>query len=172
MGRLSTEADYQAMSWHDDCLYGISLRPPDPSVDDWRSDLLLEIDHIVEWVCDPEGTCRFWVAPAEIVFHGVTDLSIKIDWGRTDRRQTVSAASIHSIERERLADQQVYLDRPYYSWAIDLNWPKEGTITFGAWGYTQRLRGEPVLCDQQQLSPAERDAFSPLLGRWPARGSS
>lgn len=166
------EAQFEATSWHDDSLYGISIRSADPDADDWRSDLLLEIDHIVEWVCDPHGRCRFRVAPAALVFHGVTDLAIRISLGQAGFPQTLSDMCIDSIGRDRVYDRKVYLDRPYYVWTISLSSPKDGAISFGAWGYTQRLLGEPVLCDQQHLSPSERDAFAPLCQRWPARGSS
>ncbi len=64
--------------------------------------------------------------------------------------------SIHVIERERIADQKVYLDRPYYRWKIALNWPEGGQITFGAVGFTQMLRAQPVLTDNQCLSRGER----------------
>ena len=54
------------------------------------------------------------------------------------------------------ADQKVYLDRPYYRWRIRLNWPDASEISFGAVGFTQTLRAEPVLTEKQCLSRKER----------------
>ncbi len=48
------------------------------------------------------------------------------------------------------------LFRTYYRWRIALNWPKGAEIGFGASGFTQKLRAEPVLLDAQRLSAAER----------------
>jgi len=53
-------------------------------------------------------------------------------------------------------DQKVHLDRPYYAWTIQLNWPQSGELFFGAVGFTQTLLAEPVLLDRQWLSPDER----------------
>ena len=44
-----TEADFERLSWHDNHIYGLHLSLGDPARDDWRSDLVLDIDHIVEW---------------------------------------------------------------------------------------------------------------------------
>ena len=81
---------------------------------------------------------------------------------RTGFRAAIQPASIDHIEREPIKDAKVHLDRTYYRWTIDLNWPKSSEITFGAVGFTQTLRTEPVLRDQQALTRPERDR---LLGR-------
>jgi hypothetical protein len=56
---------------------------PGPDGRDWTSDLALDIDCIVEWICGVGGGGQCRVAPATLVFHGVTDLKIDIDWGRS-----------------------------------------------------------------------------------------
>ena len=121
--------DFESLSWHDDTVYGLRLEIGDPERGDWRSNLVLDIDHIVEWVCESGGTCRCKVAPATLTFH----------------------------DRERIVDQKICFDRPYYRWRIALNWPQGGEIRFGASDFTLELRAEPVLQDQQQLSPLDRD---------------
>jgi hypothetical protein len=63
---------------------------------------------------------------------------------------------IDDVARERIVDQKICLDRPYYRWRIAFNWPRGGAIRFGASGFTQALRAAPVLQDQQQLSPLDR----------------
>jgi len=55
-----------------------------------------------------------------------------------------------------LENQKVRLGRPYYSWRIRLNWPDSSEIAFGAVGFTQTLRAEPVLSERQHLSLKER----------------
>jgi hypothetical protein len=148
-------------SWHDNALYGVRLDVGDCARGDWRADLVLDLDHIVEWVCGAGRQIRFRVAPATLTFHDVTDLRIAIDCGDSGGRIALHALSIDRITRERIEDQKICFDRPYYRWRIALNWPQGGAITFGASSFTQTLRAEPVLLDQQQFPPADRKAPGP-----------
>jgi hypothetical protein len=100
------------------------------------------------------------VAPAELVFHGVTDPSIAIDEGDSGAQVGLHLLSIDRIERERIAEQRVYLDRPYYRWRIRLNWPAGGKIRFGAFGFTQTLLANPIdVVGRQHLTLRERTAL-------------
>ena len=148
--------DFESLSWHDDTVYGLRLEIGDPDRNVWRSNLVLDIDHIVEWVCESGGTCRFKVAPATLSFHHATDLQVAIDCGDTGGQVALHTLSIDAIDRERIVDQKICFDRPYYRWRIALNWPQRGEIRFGASDFTLELRAEPVLQDQQQLSPLDR----------------
>ena len=148
--RTWTEAEFASLSWHDNHIHGIALRVGDPLAGDWTSDLVLDIDHVLDWVREDGGT-RFRVAPATLTFHGVTDRYIHIDDGSSGFRVSHGVPSIHRIEREPVADQKVFLDRPYYRWRIELNAPPGGEITFGAVGFTQTLTAEPELRDEQWL---------------------
>ncbi len=152
----SPDAEPSASSWHDNSLYGIRLLVGDPERGDWRSDLVLDIDHIVEWVCGADQRPRFRVAPATLTFHHVTDLQVAVDCGDTGGRVALHALSIDQVVREPIEDQKVCFDRPYYRWRIELNWPKGGMIVFAASGFTQTLRAEPVLQDEQWLLAAQR----------------
>ena len=58
-----------------------------------------------------------------------------------------------------MQNKKVYLDRPYYSWRIRLNWPDSSEIVFGAVGFTQTLRAEPVLTEKQCLRSARGAAY-------------
>jgi hypothetical protein len=156
-----TEADFDRLSWHDNAIYGFQWHPGDPESGDWRSDFILDIDYIVEWVSVRDGRFRFRVAPANLVFHGVTDLCLDIDWGDSHFRTSVYVLSIAEVRRERVSDQKIFLDRPYFSWRMVLNSPQGGEVRFGAVGFTQTLRADPVLTDEQQLKPAERSAPAP-----------
>jgi hypothetical protein len=150
--------EFRQFDWHDNLVYAIRLHAADPDRGDWRSELELDIDHIVEWICGHDDSVRFRVAPASLVFHDVTDLKIAVDFGDSGNGININELSIHDIAREQLpAEQQkVCLDRPYYRWRIELNLPKGGEIAFGASGFTQTLRAEPVLTDEQRLAAAAR----------------
>ena len=100
------------------------------------------------------------MAPATLVFHGVTDPKIAIDWGRSGFQVALHPVSIGTVEREEMQNKKVYLDRPYYSWRIRLNWPDSSEIVFGAVGFTQTLRAEPVLTEKQCLSLGTRSRLS------------
>jgi hypothetical protein len=137
--------------WHDNLIYGIAFDVGDPARQEWRSDLVLDIDFIAEWICEPEGTYRFRVAPATLTFHNVGDLSLSIDNGDSDGRTAMNELSIDRVVRERL-------DRPFefWRWTIGLNAPGGGTIRFCSTGFTQTLRREPVLLTEQHLPRGER----------------
>ena len=143
--------EHDPYAWHDDTVHGLRFDIGDPDAGDWRAELVLDIDHIVEWLRGEDGRVRFRVAPANLTFHDVTDLRIVIDWGDSGHRVALHVCSIDRIERQRITEQKICLDRPYWRWRIVLNWPRGGEIAFGASGLTLELRAEPILQDQQQL---------------------
>ena len=157
MEQQFTETDFEHLSWHDCHIWGVNLRVGDPEDDDWTSDFVLDIDFIVDWLCGVSHNAQFRVAPATLSFHGVTDPRIAINWGDSGFRTAVHGISIDRIERERVRDQKIFFDRPYYSWRIKLNWPSAGEIALGAVGFTQTLLAEPVLTSKQHLSLKERN---------------
>jgi len=156
MAQPASNPDFDDRSWHDNAVYGLRLDLGDCGRGDWHADLVLDIDHIVEWLCGEGRQIRFRVAQATLTFHDVTDLQIAIDCGDSGGRTALRPLSIDGISRKRIEDQKICLDRPYYRWRITLNDPQGGAITFGASGFTQVLRAAPVLLDQQQLPPANR----------------
>jgi len=148
--------DFARLSWHDDTVYGLHLEIGDPERDDWRGNLVLDLDHIVEWICGGGGNARFRVAPATLTFHHATDLQVAVDCGDSGGQVALHTLCIDAITRERIVDQKICFDQPYYRWRIAFNWPRGGEIRFGASDFTLTLRAEPVLQDQQQLSPLDR----------------
>jgi len=155
--RIGRDVDFEDFSWHDCHLWGLALGVGDPDRGDWSSDLILDIDYILEWVCGVgSAPARFRVAPADLAFHDVTDLTIDLAWPDAGGQVAVSLPSIDAIARERVADQRVHLDRPYYRWEIRFNWPAGGAIRFSATGFTQTLRAAPALLEQQHLGRGER----------------
>ena len=151
-----TESDFDALSWHDCRIWAVEFRTGDPGEQDWTSDLALDIDFILEWHCGTLGSVQFRIAPASLVFHGVTDPNLNIDWGTSGFQVAPYDITIDRIQREPVREQKVFLDRPYFSWRIMLNSPRAGILSFGAVGFTQHLRGEPVLADKQSLSLQQR----------------
>jgi hypothetical protein len=156
MAQSGSRPGFDDLRWHDNALYGLRLDIGDCERNDWHADLVLDIDHIVEWLCSVSSPARFRVAPATLTFHDVTDLTVAIDCGDSGGQIALHPLSIDAISRERILDQKICFDRPYYRWRIALNWPQGGTLTFGASGFTQTLRAEPVVRDEQQLSPLDR----------------
>lgn len=157
MGITYTEADFDQLSWHDCQIHALEFRVGDVDAGDWTSDLVLDIDFIVEWLCGVDAKAQFRVAPATLTFHGLTDLKIAIDWGSSGFQNALHEASISGIQRRVIQDQRVFLDRPYFEWRIQLNWPA-GEVTFGAVGFTQKLRAEAVRTQTQRLSLSQRSS--------------
>ena len=104
----------------------------------------------------------FRIAPARLTFLGVTDPRIAIDWGGSTFQTAIHHVSIQQITRERIVDQNVFLDQPYYRWAIELHSLTKGKIEFGAAGFSQTLLAEPVHSKRQHLTLRERNQ---LFGR-------
>ena len=142
-----TEADFDRLSWHDCSVYGVAF---DVDAAGGRSDLRLDIDFIVEWICGEAGRATFRIAPATLVFHHATDARIAIEPFGSASQIALFAPQISSIARERVLDQRVCLDRPYFAWTIELATPG-GRIAFGASGFTQTLRRAPVVSSEQQF---------------------
>ena len=142
-------------SWHDNLVYGLFLQTADPARGKWRSNLLLDIDHILEWVCGADRSVKFLVAPTTLTFHDVTDLRIDVDFGASGFHRTINELSIADIEKEAVKVEGARGPRPYFRWRILLNLPQGGEIAFGASGYSQTFRAEAVLLDEQSL-PADR----------------
>jgi hypothetical protein len=149
-----TEADFDRTSWHDDTVYAFAIRLGDIAAGDWRSELVFDIDHIVEWVCRPGGGAAFLVVPATLTFHDVTDLAVALDYGDSSHRVALGEPQVDRLARTAVEVPQVRLGRPYWRWTIAFNHPRGGAISFGASGFTQTARAEPVLADEQRLPPA------------------
>lgn len=148
-----TNADFDRLSWHDNVVYGFRTALPAPDVGDWRCDLILDIDHIVAWLCEDPQNVRFLVAPADLVFHNVGGLKIDLDFGP----DMLSEISIDAVRRKPAAKSATAT--PAYDWRIELHPPVRGGIAFTATGFTQTLRGEPLILEEQSLSRAQRDRF-------------
>ena len=63
-------------SFHADSIYGICLISPQPDQNDWLSELVLDIDHILEWIKDDNGQISFGLVQANLCFRNVSDLRV------------------------------------------------------------------------------------------------
>lgn len=154
-----TEGNFDQLSWHDCSIRSLAFCELGLEIQDQANSLVLDLDFIAEWVCGERCSMRFRVAPATLVFHGVTDLAIRLTWRASGFQIVPGAAWIDRIERERVQEQKVYLDRAYWKWRIVLNDPPDSEITFGAVGFTMTLRAEPLLTGEQQLSLEQRSGL-------------
>lgn len=151
MSAEDTTADDVAWRWHDNVIHGLQFELGEPENGDWRSNLVFDIDLIVEWLCSAPDAVRFRIAPATVTFHDVTDLAIAVDQGDSGGRTALVEWSIHRVERQRL-------ERPmdYWRWTIHLNGPAEGSIRFCASGFTEARTGEARVLAEQRLPRSER----------------
>lgn len=134
-----THIDFDELSWHDNAIHGIHIIS-----EQFDGKLMLDIDYITQWLCGTDKQVRFLIAPATLLFEDVTDLAIHVNYGDGDHRLSIRIMSIHEIRRERIQNQKICLDRPYYHWAIEINDPPGGQICFGSTGFTQTLRSQPI----------------------------
>lgn len=143
-----TEQVFETLSFHDNLLRGVLLRSEDS-----RSDLVLDIDHITEWI--RTDNCFQWrIAAADLTFHGVTGLKLSIDWHDENFQSCVAGDWIVDVKRELVVPQLVHLDRPYWRWQF--TFAMDTKLVFGAYGFTLQLRQEPILHNDQSLPLAAR----------------
>ena len=158
MAPTYTEADFHELSWHDCSIWGMALHNGGGEPAFEPADLVLDIDFIVEWLCGVGAPARFRVAPAALVFHQVTDLRITVETTHSgDYRMAVSPWPILRIDRESIERPEGYPGPTSYAWTLALGTPTPGEIHFGARGFTQELRAEPVLTERQSLTIGERE---------------
>lgn len=142
-----TEADFEAMGWHDATIHAIAL-PKE------TFELVLDIDYILKWVDPTEGQThyRFWVSPATLVFWNLHSLVVNLE--------PHHEVTIHTIERTdptrpKNAD---HIGRDTeWRWAIECH---QGEITFRSCGYWQHLRAAPRLGNSQSMTAKERGGCS------------
>jgi hypothetical protein len=156
-----------AWRWHDNLIYGIGFEIGDPGKGDWRSDLVFDIDFIVEWLCRENGSCRFLVAPARLAFHDAGDLAIRLDHGDGAGRIAMNELAIDRVSSERISGP---IDM--FRWEFRLASPAGGLISFSASGFTETLLAEPTLRDEQHLprgGPGWRTALAAKSPSGPPR---
>lgn len=140
-----SDQQFDEMSWHDNHVHALRV------VEGLHGagELQLDLDYILEWVQCEGDSCEFKIVPATLIFKGVTNLRVSLDYATPTA--ALGPFSIHAIERrtERRERYEAQL------WKIVVNWPV-GEISFEADGFEQRATGEPVLSATMSLSASSR----------------
>jgi hypothetical protein len=142
---MQKDRSFEEMNWHDNHVHGFTIQEGA----DGTGELLLDIDHITEWLCQG-NTFAFLIAPATLTFHQVFNLVIDIDY--TSPSKAIAPLSIHRVHRESF---QYPNGHSSYKWRIELNSPR-GEMSFEAPGFSQRATGDTIKSESQRLSPAVR----------------
>lgn len=157
------DRDFDRLSWHDNPIHAIRLRNPRPddAAHQYDFDLILEIDHILEWIKTSDG--RAFVlptAPARLVFHAVDHLSINI---HLTYKQDLEVAWIEREEVVTEAERRAGTLRHRYVIHLHDTYRTgdESTISFATDGFTQELTGEIVWEGGEENGSPPPDATGP-----------
>ena len=142
-----TEADFDDLSWHDCRVHAWAIRGNGNGC----GDLLLDVDFLTEWAHAADGSFRFRVAPATLVFADVSGLVMRVDYTGF----AVEPFRIDAIEREPTVAVPGLREFAYRI-AIE----PRGAITFYGHRFVQRLRAAPVATSSQWLEPEGRAPFA------------
>jgi len=141
--QILTQETFDSTSWVDNFVHGFTF----VETPEGDGELLLDIDHILEWQDHDAKSFRFRVAPARLRFVGVTNLRIQIDY----RAASMGPFQIDGIDRrtEQRAKGEVSI------WTFGSTSP-DVEVEFEARGYFQELTGPALVLDRQWLLPSER----------------
>jgi len=145
MQEVWTEADFDRMSWHDNHVHGIRFI----GGENGEGELVLDIDHILEWLKAEDGGFTFRIQPVTLVFHGVMFPRIAIDYAAATA--AFGPFMIDGIER-RMESRVRYEAQV---WKLPISWPG-GEVEFEARGFTQRAEGQSFVTTSQLLTPVQR----------------
>ncbi len=132
----------QDESFHDNTIHSIEFID-----EDFETNLILNIDHITEWVQLKES-CKFKVAPAQLTFRKVSDLNIQIS--KPGFTIGTYMETILDIVKDSLPGNR-------YEYTIKLL--NGNFIKFNACSYDLTLNGKPRLKTEQQLTCSERETI-------------
>lgn len=130
-----TERDFDALSWHDCFVHRMRVQNPQGAYD---SNRLLDIDFVLEWIEQAEGTLQTTVAPALLAFRLVDNL--RIDISLSYKEEFV----IDRIERS-LAEPGRGVVRDRYRYGVVVHSLDDGpsSISLEARGFRQKLTRQP-----------------------------
>lgn len=139
-----TDADFESLTWHDCTIHSMGLEQDG----EYQSDLLLDLDFLLDWLLTSAGKFQFRIAPALLRFQNVDRLAIHTLLSFKQPMQ------IQEITRSRREDPG-YAN---YHWTIELQgYPgRENRIEFDATGFSQELTAKPAVTNRQVLRLAER----------------
>lgn len=140
-----TDADFSEMSWHDVRIHAMAFVIHES---EFTYELVFDIDYIHKWVCSGTegGTCRFWIAPATLVFERVHSVEMEL------AGNTVGIVILELKCQQAPSGRSTDIPRDFV-WTLDC---LEGSIRFHASGYKQFCREQPELLSQQSLDLKSR----------------
>lgn len=143
-----THEDFNSMGWHDAAIYGMAFE----KIDDFRTDLLLDIDYIFAWVnpIPPSNTYTFWVSPCTLIFKDIRDF--KIEYQKDEYLDDIEIADINMICKP-CPDKKIF----YYEWNLDLH---IGKITLKSEGYMQIVKQLPAHVTGQKITMQQRGGIN------------
>ncbi|CUK04189.1 hypothetical protein RUE5091_02598 [Ruegeria denitrificans] len=133
--------------FHDNSIYALKLISPDPNNGDWVSELILDIDHIEDWIRRDNGRFSFSLCQVNLCFEGVSDLTVSFSFPKL----TITPLPIDRITRSREPVRVHGMDYFEFVWTKALNDRRGGRICFHATGYRIERVGKPVTCEEQYL---------------------
>lgn len=142
-GHTFSDAEFEEMGWHDVRVHAVGFSPE-------TFELLLDVDYILEWRGPRAGEdCyEFVVAPATLVFLGVSDLHF-------DLHSFTGEFSIDDLRRDD--PQPTPNGATDHAWWLETN---EGTVRFRAVGFRQHLRRVPQVLPGQSFTLEGRGGHS------------
>lgn len=142
-----SDADFDAMGWHDVTIHGLCVQPG--VSDDSLPRLLLDIDYIVRWVrpVAPETHFGFWIAPSTLVFEDVWDFE-----GDLGFKGMAVSLDIDHLRRSPRQDS-----RGGPQWDVEGHFFGFG---FRSTGFRQYLRQAPRHSQRLVLTHSERGGLS------------
>jgi hypothetical protein len=146
--QIWTEKDFDDLSWHDCYFYSFALRDPGEYN---TSQIVFELDYILEWLQPTADKFSFLVAPAILTFYEVSELKVTLNYSG----MAMGPFSIDGIERELKTYPSGYQS---YHWRIPVNYPG-GEISFNAEGFSQELLAAAIESGEQCLSWKKRSTM-------------
>lgn len=131
-----TDADFDRMNWHDNKIHAFHLAY---EAENYLSELILDIDFILQWTRTDNQGVLFWVAPATLVFHEAESVNFHFDLNN------MLEITINAFEHSN------------GNWIVDCF---DGAIEVAARGFTQYIRQPPMLMSQQILTLDQRGGVS------------
>lgn len=135
--------------FHDNMIRGLKF-----CVEDFVSDFILDVDHIIEWPdCSESDVLSFKVVPGSLRFENVTDLMVQIIWPTSGYSSSVTGVQIDKIARLSVSTPMRFPN--YYSWEISMT-DGRSKISFGASASLFTPSGDPQIVNRQYLNDRER----------------
>ena len=135
-----TDEHFESLSWHDNAIHSFRVIKGGSAT----GQLVLDIDHILEWRPNGSGAFSFLVAPATLTFNDVSALKVALD----SATPTAALTTFTIDQIDRSVEKRQHFDAVL--WRIPINWPI-GDISFEASGFAQELRASQVVSQSMSL---------------------